>query len=77
MRDKVNDSQGSAFENVLARAMHRMMSDAGKWALLPMPPQVRGFSGSLGRAWSRTPLQELKQEVRFKLLAYLLRLHPE
>lgn len=77
MRDLLNDTAGSAFENILARAMHRLMADAGKWALLPMPPQVKGHSGSLGRAWSRTPLQELKQQVRFKLLAYLLRLHPE
>lgn len=77
MRHLVNDSEGRAFENVLARAMHRVMSDGGKWALLPEPPQLTGVSGSLGRAWGRTPLQELKQQVRFKLFAYLLAIHPE
>ncbi len=77
MRDQLNDTQGVAFENVLARAVHSMMSAGGRWALLPEPPHIVGTSGSLDKPWKRTKLQELKQQVRFRLLRYLLRLHPE
>lgn len=77
MLDQLNDSKGSSFEHVLARAAHLVMANSGKWALPPFPLQIQGTSGSLGHVWRVSLKQRLKMQVRQALLARFLNSAPQ
>lgn len=70
--DQVNDSQGSNFEHVLARAAHACMANRGTWAEPPFPLEIQGVSGSQGRGWQMNLKDRLKLRVRHKLFARFL-----
>jgi hypothetical protein len=77
MLDQLNDSKGSSFEHVLARAAHQVMANSGKWALPPFPLQIQGTSGSLGQVWQMSLKQRLKIQIRQAFLARFLNSEPQ
>jgi hypothetical protein len=72
LRDEVNDSQGSNFEHVLARAVHACMANRGSWAEPPFPLELQGISGSQDRGCQRSLKDKLKLCVRHNLFARCL-----
>ena len=56
LRDQIDDSHGTFMEHILARAIHRAMSDGRRWAPLPVVPDIRGVSGSTGTVCGRSLL---------------------
>ena len=72
LRDEVNDSQGSNFEHVLARAVHACMARRGIWVEPPFPLEVQGVSGSQDRGWQMGLKDRLKLRARHKLFARFL-----
>jgi hypothetical protein len=77
MLDQLNDSRGSFIEHVLARAVHQVMANCGKWALPPFPLQIQGTSGSVGQVWRVSLKRRLKMQVRQALLARFLNSGPQ
>lgn len=72
LRNEVNDSKGSNFEHVLARAVHACMADGGIWAEPPFPFEINGVSGSQDRGWKMSLTDKLKLRVRYKLFTRFL-----
>jgi hypothetical protein len=73
MRHLINDSANSTFEHVLARAVHRVLSDRGRWSMTPQALEIEGISGSENVVWTGTTTKNLRQQIKHKLLARLLR----
>jgi hypothetical protein len=73
MREEINDSKGSAFENVLARACHRLMANNGQWAPLPEALQIHGISGSIGDVFTPTACRRLKDKIKHALYLWCLK----
>lgn len=76
LKEQVNDSQGSNFEHVLARAVHACMADRGIWAEPPFPLEVLGVSGSQDRGWQMSLKEKFELRVRHKLFARFLATGP-
>ena len=76
LRDEVNDSRGSNFEHVLARAVHACMANRGAWAEPPFPLEIRGISGTQDRGWQRSLQDKVKLRVRHYLFARFLNSGP-
>lgn len=76
LREEVNDSQGSNFEHVLARAVHACMADRGIWAEPPFPLEIQGVSGSQDRGWHASLTERLKSRLRYRLFARFLAAPP-
>lgn len=72
MLDEVHDSADSKFEHVLARAVHHLIADKGKWSVTPEPLEVHGVSGSGGQSWTPGPLKRIRQRFKHKLLIWVL-----
>ncbi len=51
----IDDSRGLFFEHALARAVHGVMAEGGRWSHLPVAPLVAGISGTSNRALPDTP----------------------
>ncbi len=64
---EINDTEGSTFEQVLARACHAVMADRGSWAPLPEALQVHGVSGSIGDVFTPTTFTKMKKQIRHAL----------
>lgn len=69
MKDVVNDTLKSEFEHVLARAVHRLMADSGRWSMTPEALRIEGVSATHGRNWAHSPLGRLKQTVKHELIS--------
>jgi hypothetical protein len=76
LRDELNDSQGSNFEHVLARAVHACMANCGTWAEPPFPLEVQGVSGSQDRGWQMSLKDKFKLRIRHYLFARFLATAP-
>jgi len=72
LKEEVNDSQGSNFEHVLARAVHACMANCGAWAEPPFPLEVQGVSGSQDRGWQVSLKDKFKLRIRHNLFARFL-----
>jgi len=72
LRDQVNDSQGSNFEHVLARAVHACMANRGVWAEPPFPLEIQGVSGSQDRGWQMSRKEKFGLRIRHRLFARFL-----
>lgn len=72
MRELINDSQGVCFENVLARAVHRLMADGGKWSMLPEPPIIEGIHATDNRRYRLNPLDLVGRQIVHGLRIRLL-----
>ena len=53
----IDDTQGVCFENALARAVHRLMSEGGRWSMLPRAPEIEGVHATNNRAYSVNPIR--------------------
>jgi hypothetical protein len=76
LKDELNDSQGSNFEHVLARAVHACMANRGVWAEPPFPLEVLGVSGSQDRGWQMSLKEKFALRVRHKLFTRFLATGP-
>jgi hypothetical protein len=76
LKDQVNDSQGSNFEHVLARAVHACMANRGVWVEPPFPLEVLGVSGSQDRGWQMSLKEKFELRIRHKLFARYLATGP-
>lgn len=76
LRHELNDSQGSNFEHVLARAVHACMANRGTWAEPPFPLEIQGVSGSQDRGWQMSLKDKLKLRIRHNLFARFLATAP-
>jgi hypothetical protein len=76
LRDQVNDSQGSNFEHVLARAVHACMANRGVWAQPPFPLEIQGVSGSQDRGWQMSLKEKFELRIRHRLFARFLATGP-
>lgn len=73
MLDQLDDSRGSYFEHVLARAVHHSLYSRGTWIEPPFPLFVQGVSGSMGLAWEDGIRKRMKLHLRHYLFSRLLR----
>lgn len=73
MREEINDTKGSSFEHVLARASHKLMADRGQWSPLPEALQIHGVSGSIGDVFTPSAYRRLKDRIRHNLYLRSLR----
>jgi len=76
LREEVNDSQGSNFEHVLARAVHACMANRGAWAEPPFPLEIQGVYGSQDRGWQMSLKDKFELRIRHKLFARFLATGP-
>jgi hypothetical protein len=76
LKDELNDSQGSNFEHILARAVHACMANRGVWAEPPFPLEVQGVSGSQDRGWKMSLKEKFELRIRHKLFARFLATGP-
>ena len=53
----------------MARAVHQLMADGGKWSTPPEWLEVQGISGTLGEAYK---VNRFTQGLRYKLLQNIL-----
>jgi hypothetical protein len=67
MLDQIDDTNGSAFEHVLARACHRVMADRGQWGPLPEALQIHGVSGSIGDVFTPSSYRSFKEKIKHNL----------
>jgi hypothetical protein len=51
----IDDSRGLFLEHALARAVHGVMAEGGRWSHLPVAPVVTGISGTSNRALPDDP----------------------
>jgi hypothetical protein len=73
MRGEINDTKGSTFEQVLARACHKLMAEGGHWAPLPVALQIHGVSGSIGAVFTPSPYKSTKDRIKHKLYLWSLK----
>jgi hypothetical protein len=76
LRDEVNDSKGSNFEHVLARAVHACMANRGAWVEPPFPLEIQGVSGSQDRGWQMSLKEKFELRIRHRLFARFLATGP-
>jgi hypothetical protein len=76
LRDEINDSGGSNFEHVLARAVHVCMANRGVWAEPPFPLEIQGVSGSQNRGWQMSLKEKFELRIRHRLFARFLATGP-
>lgn len=76
LHNEVNDSRGSNFEHVLARAVHGCMANRGVWAEPPFPFEIEGISGSQDRGWQMGLKERLALRLRHRLFARCLAVGP-
>jgi hypothetical protein len=69
MRDLIDEEADLGIEQVLARAVHQLMANGGKWSTTPEWLEVQGISGTLGQAYK---VNRFRQGLRHKLLQNIL-----
>ena len=67
----VDDSAGVYFEHVLARAIHRGMSEGVNWAPLPAIPRIQGVSGTSGLEYKHSFVRGIAGGILDTCCAYL------
>lgn len=72
MRGLIDENADLGIEQVLARAIHQVMADGGKWTSTPETLQIHGVSGTLGNSWTPGALERFKQKIRHRVLSNLL-----
>lgn len=50
-KDQIDDSNKVYFENALARATNRCLSEGGKWKPIPFPLIIEGYSGTFNKRY--------------------------
>jgi hypothetical protein len=68
-RDLIDEVADLGIEQVMARAVHQLMADGGKWSAPPEWLEVHGISGTLGDAYK---VNRFTQGLRHKLLQNIL-----
>jgi hypothetical protein len=68
-RDLIDELADLGIEQVLARAVHQLMADGGKWSAPPEWLEVQGISGTLGEAYK---VNRFTQGLRHRLLQNIL-----
>lgn len=63
LKARLNDSLGVNFEHVLAQATLRALSDARKWAMIPLAPVIIGTSGTCDVRYPDSIISVLKREL--------------
>jgi hypothetical protein len=52
--EEIDDLAGNTFEVVLARAVHRALSEGGRWAMLPAAPDLDGVAATADEPYGRS-----------------------
>jgi hypothetical protein len=68
-RDLIDELADRGIEPLMARAVHQLMADGGKWSTPPEWLEVQGISGTLGEAYK---VNRFTQGLRYKLLQNIL-----
>ena len=71
LKEDINDSEKSYFEHVLARAVHKAMSEKKSWSSISFPLVIQGFSGT-GNYKYDTVWTKLISYVRFQIKKFLV-----
>jgi hypothetical protein len=69
MRDMIDEVADLGIEQVLARAVHQLMANGGRWSATPEWLEVQGISGTVGEAYK---VNRFKQGLRHRLLQNIL-----
>jgi hypothetical protein len=69
MRDLIDEEADLGIEQVLARAIHQLMANGGKWSATPEWLEVQGISGTFGEAYK---VNRFRQGLRHRLLQNIL-----
>ena len=69
----VDDANGYYFEHALARAVHHGMADGLVWAPFPVPPAIRGFSGTSNERHDEGMLLRARRSLGHRLRLRMLR----
>lgn len=77
LKEKINDSRGSNFEHILARAAHACMANCGIWTEPPFPLEIQGISGSQERRWQMSTKERYMLRLRHKLFVRFLKTGPQ
>lgn len=64
---KSNDSSGLYFEHLLARAIHKAMSDGLQWVSIPCVFLIEGISGTTGKLYKQSTLRVILKNIFFKI----------
>ncbi len=71
MQEYINDSDEVYFEHVLARAVHRAISDGKRWSLLPCAPDIVGVSGTSNIPYKASAIRRVIKELRYKVKRFM------
>lgn len=59
------------FEHCLARAIHRLLSEAEGFILLPLYPEYSGRNGTTNKKYDQNPLQHLIFQIYYRLKQFV------
>lgn len=69
MRELIDEAADLGIEQVLARAIHQLMANGGKWSAPPEWLEVQGISGTLGEPYK---MNRFTQGLRHRILQNIL-----
>ncbi|MDE1176979.1 MAG: hypothetical protein PW789_10280 [Edaphobacter sp.] len=75
LKDFMNDSAGVYFEHILAKAIHRQISEWGRWELPPDLPEIEGISGTLDAAYQINPIKAFARKKLYQFKRRLFAAH--
>lgn len=71
-KSDLNDSSGVYFEHILAKAIHKFMSESGNWLPLPFPLIISGISGTTNKKYNSL-VSQIKIYIKYYLFQFLNR----